>query len=614
MEAVQKQRRQVFYNNLILLEFNEGYMERKHKIAFNKDMFTVPNKKGFEVITHFLFSKLNEVVGEEIYKILFPVLDKSQAEEFRRMCYVHLNKISQQGDAGMPFPQIVPSIFLSPGGEKFYELYLAFSTYVMQKVIEKDGIVKLNYLPPLITANKKILPTVLQLRTNASMSRFVKIQKAALDNQQKLEDKARKFTTMYRNLKKKLKDVQILLQEKINQTSASGNIDLQDSKAVDDFVQDLTQKNKEPLEKVKKSWSVIENVLAKEKELWEIVRTELAGEDTKKFALDGKDYMLQLPYLDTTKCYSELEKRKLHSVYKDGRLCLISFIDIWMVCMDHYMKIFSQGKVSKLSLATEHSMREALDTVSMNLNVTKTLSERITSDLLPPMKQNVQKLELSAFSKLGATCQDTKSIDDILFHGTSLSVEQLNIDESGKTHPGLLSEASAVTLDDNLPVTSYKDHTVLTCEPSFPLEADVPPAKEDLSSPACKQSLFSLQEGTFSSQEQTRCSLLNEKRLSFSSVTEDTSTVVEPLSGKRDSLDMIISPLKEDRGEKIDTPQSADDYDMFSPSYISGWSSQVRKNFTLSPAEDSLNEEDLLDATLPHVPFFDGNSPLHSPV
>lgn len=610
MESVQKQRRLVFYNNLILLEFNEGYMERKHKIPFNKDMFAVPNKKGFEVISHFLFSKLNEVIGEEEYKIIFPVLDKSQAEEFRRTCYTHLNRISQQGDAGMPFPQIVPSIFLSPGGEKFYELYLAFSTYVIQKFIEKDGIVKLNYLPPLISTNQKTLPSVLQLRTNASMNRFVEIQKAALDNQQKLEDKANKLTAVYRNVKKKLKDTENLLQERVNQMSASGTINVEDSKAINDFMQDLTNKNKEPLAKIKQSWSTIENALAKEKELWEIVRTELATEEAKKYTLDGKDYMLLLPYLDTTKCYSELEKRKLHSVYKDGKLCLISFIDMWMICMDHYMKIFSQGKVSKLSPSAEHSMREALDTLSMNLNVTKTLSERIASDLLPPMKQNVQKLQSSALSKLNVTCQDTKWIDDMLFRETSPTMEQLNVDESITTQ-SVTPGAHMITVDNSFLVTSSRDQSILSCEQlPFPGQVIVPLHKENLPSPTYKQSLFPLKADTPSIQEETSTSQPNKERFSFSSISEDACTVRQSFNEKQDSLNLIISPQKE-YAEKMDTPKSVD-HDMCTPHYIPGWSSREQESFILSPTVDSLNEEDLLDTTLPSVPFFDSNSSLLS--
>ena len=62
-----------------------------------RDMFNLPNKKGMEVILHFLFSQLNSHLAYEEFRDCWPVYDKKQEQLFRKKCTSWLATISKVG-------------------------------------------------------------------------------------------------------------------------------------------------------------------------------------------------------------------------------------------------------------------------------------------------------------------------------------------------------------------------------------------------------------------------------------------------------------------------------------------------------------------------------------
>ena len=69
--------REVWYSNMHLLGFQSSLCDEKYKVRFEKDMFVLINKKGSEVILHFLFSKLDSHLSYE---------------EFRYVCTQHIQQ------------------------------------------------------------------------------------------------------------------------------------------------------------------------------------------------------------------------------------------------------------------------------------------------------------------------------------------------------------------------------------------------------------------------------------------------------------------------------------------------------------------------------------------
>ena len=58
-------------------------------------MFVLPNRKGMEVILHYLFSQLDSLLTYERFRDCWPVYDKKQEQLFRRQCVNWLASIAK---------------------------------------------------------------------------------------------------------------------------------------------------------------------------------------------------------------------------------------------------------------------------------------------------------------------------------------------------------------------------------------------------------------------------------------------------------------------------------------------------------------------------------------
>jgi HAUS augmin-like complex subunit 6 len=77
-----------FYHTLFiymrLLKFDNKTMSEKHKMKFDKDLFKVPNQRAFQLVVHFLFTKLDEPRSREIFRDVWPIIERKQEAEFRK--------------------------------------------------------------------------------------------------------------------------------------------------------------------------------------------------------------------------------------------------------------------------------------------------------------------------------------------------------------------------------------------------------------------------------------------------------------------------------------------------------------------------------------------------
>lgn len=72
----------------------------------------------------------------------------------------------------MRFPRIVPSLLSTFGGDRFYEIYLAFSSYVLYKTIKKDGKTIPISMPSVTKESFSTAKEILQLSTILNMKKF----------------------------------------------------------------------------------------------------------------------------------------------------------------------------------------------------------------------------------------------------------------------------------------------------------------------------------------------------------------------------------------------------------------------------------------------------------
>lgn len=75
---------QLLFNYLRLLQFDTKAMSVKYHIKFDKDLFKVPNQKAFQLVVHFLFTKLDGPKSAVLFRDVWPIVDKKQEAEFRK--------------------------------------------------------------------------------------------------------------------------------------------------------------------------------------------------------------------------------------------------------------------------------------------------------------------------------------------------------------------------------------------------------------------------------------------------------------------------------------------------------------------------------------------------
>ncbi|GAB6031224.1 HAUS augmin-like complex subunit 6 [Chamberlinius hualienensis] len=123
----------VFYNNMLLLNFSKSELTIKKKVVLKREMFRQPNKAGFEVAMYFLFHKLNKSKCETDFRYCWEIFDQKQASQFRRICAQLTEEIAMT-NSNFDLPRNAGPIFVSPFGRKFYWLICNLSSYVLQKL------------------------------------------------------------------------------------------------------------------------------------------------------------------------------------------------------------------------------------------------------------------------------------------------------------------------------------------------------------------------------------------------------------------------------------------------------------------------------------------------
>ncbi|XP_057372646.1 uncharacterized protein LOC130693508 [Daphnia carinata] len=195
-----------YFNTLFvylrLLKFDNKSMSEKHKIKFDKDLFRVPNQKAFQLVIHFLFNKLDGSRSKEVFRDVWPITDKKQEAEFRKQVRLWLAEVQENNKEAFQFDgrHINPSMFLSPGGEKFAQLMCALASHILDKIpvrnspLEPPPVFNSN---PLIT-NLKLL--VLKGHLHSEFEAHVRITNNFREEYQHYKQLARELQAEYREL------------------------------------------------------------------------------------------------------------------------------------------------------------------------------------------------------------------------------------------------------------------------------------------------------------------------------------------------------------------------------------------------------------------------------
>ncbi|KAG8455064.1 hypothetical protein GDO86_001329 [Hymenochirus boettgeri] len=274
-------------------------------VTFGENMFDKPNKDAFYVVFHFLFAKLDSVRCKEAFRYCWPPLDKKKDAEFRKACCEWLRRISE--DAGCGFPQVVASIFLSPGGPKFLHLLYHFARYVILQHIKKDvdgaNIFVPEALQPKIQDPQKALA-----RNKVARLRYFKV----LQREKFLIGEYQKKAQL---LIKQIRDMR------------SEHSTLQNQHKIAESLERDQKMRTENIHKVRCMWkSVLQMLEMIEKEV-DVVEAVVRG-NVDQSCMDGSNVTLNIPNLLVTRIESEMHRLQMENVYEAGKINLITVLQL----------------------------------------------------------------------------------------------------------------------------------------------------------------------------------------------------------------------------------------------------------------------------------------------
>ncbi|TEA42255.1 hypothetical protein DBR06_SOUSAS1810011 [Sousa chinensis] len=267
------------------------------------NMFDKLNRDAFQIVSYFLFQTLDQSLTKEVFKLCWPPFDQKSDTEFRKHCCEWLKKIS--AECGSSFPQVVGSLFLSPGGPKFIHLMYHFARFVAINYIKTHSKNSSVHFTETFNIKPQDLHKCLA-RCHVARNRFLQIL-------QREDYVTRKYQE---NAQLSVKQIQNLRSECIGQQN-----EIKKMEPYDD------QSNiQEKIQKVRSLWaSVNETLMVLEKER-EVVSSVLSV--VNQYTLDGTNVAINIPRLLLDKIEKQTCQLHIGNVYEAGKLNLLTVIQL----------------------------------------------------------------------------------------------------------------------------------------------------------------------------------------------------------------------------------------------------------------------------------------------
>ncbi|KAH3837273.1 hypothetical protein DPMN_110657, partial [Dreissena polymorpha] len=392
--------KQLFFNNLILLGFDVQEMEATHSIPFNKAMFELPNKRAAEIVLHFLFQRLNPTMCREAFRDSWPIHDKKREQTFRKTCCNWLSNILQE-EPDSHLPRINASMFMSPGGEKFYQLLFYFSGYVMQKVMENELGVKSSErqkCPVVTPQNVNMQDSILKslkcsgIRHRKQYFETVNMNVQASEMWKQCADE---YVREYRKLHKDLRELDYKIRDEEHRAHKAAEARGSPTKkrsSTDHFDPEFdprTIKRSQRIQQVRDMWKTFED-FDRSKEAEQDVVASIVDGKVNKHRIDGSSINVKVPDMVLRECHDEIVKRNVGNTYQGGKLSLEALLQLWNLSLHLVLEKLKQVGVPQF----EEEVQKLTPQVHVQQNFTQlsqTLREQM-SQKIPEMKASVHDL------------------------------------------------------------------------------------------------------------------------------------------------------------------------------------------------------------------------------
>ncbi|XP_061172217.1 uncharacterized protein LOC133181676 [Saccostrea echinata] len=391
---------ELFFTNLQLLGFNVERKEAEVRIPFNKNMFDLPNRRGAEEVLYFLFSRLNPVMCKEEFRGCWPITDKQQEQMFRRGCNNWLSNINKEEPEAM-LPRISPSLFLTPGGVKFYHLIYRFSRYVIVQVNEKENGAKdkeKHRYPTLTQKNKELANNMADTLISCVIRKrntFLNTAQEIVSLNRQWKEQSNDMVKEYRKLNKEIRDTELKIRDEIHkssQMSAARGSPLakkQRSKSYEPDFDPKSTKRSQKVNEVRGLWKQLDGFLVSEASEREVIES-VVDTSLTKYRIDSANISIKVPDLLLRECEKEIRRRHVDNTFHHGKLNLISLLQLWNLCLHLIQDRFQDTGVPDFTTDIENIT--TLAHKNHSLLVASQDLQREIEGVLPELKRSVDQL------------------------------------------------------------------------------------------------------------------------------------------------------------------------------------------------------------------------------
>ncbi|XP_027718941.1 HAUS augmin-like complex subunit 6 isoform X1 [Vombatus ursinus] len=324
-------------------------------------MFDKPNSDAFHIVAYFLFITLNPSHAKEVFRFCWPPVDRKADAEFRKQCCEWLKRISDE--CGSTFPQVVGSLFLSPGGPKFVDLMYSFARFVAVQYIKTNA----------ESSNKCFVesfnikfqdPHKSFTRCHVARTWFLQILQKEDSLIRQYQENSQLLIKQIRDLKSQYTELQKL--QKKNQNEDQRNIS-------------------EKVQKVRLMWdSVMETLTFLEKER-EVVNSVITGH-VDQYTLDGAGIAIKVPRLLLERIEKQMYHLSIGNLYEAGKLNLLTVIRL----LNEALKILKEERSCTDQTDLSYVEREAR--IQKNtLSQVKQMRNKIKQEAISIKQSNTEK-------------------------------------------------------------------------------------------------------------------------------------------------------------------------------------------------------------------------------
>lgn len=386
-------------------------------------MFDKLNRDAFHIVSYFLFQTLDESLAKDVFRDCWPPFDQKHDMEFRKHCCEWLKEIS--AECGRSFPQVVGSLFLSPGGPKFIHLMYHFARYVAIKYIKIQSNDSLRFAETFNAKQQDMHKCI--ARCHVARNRFLQILQREHYVTQKFQENAHLSIKQMRNLRSEYMTLQNQI-KRMNPCDDQSNI-------------------QEKIQKVRSLWTLVnETLLCLEKER-EVVSSLFSVDN--QCVLDGTNVTVDIPRLLLDRIEEQMCQLQVGNVYEAGKLNLLTIIQL----LNEVLKVVTyehcKADQARLILDLHYLEKEA-----------KLQRERLSDmkHMRHKIKENVTAIRHSVFEKEGKWHQKWKEF---------LGLSPFSVIKGGSSAVDLLPPMSPLSFD---PVSEevYEKSVLLKYPASLP--------------------------------------------------------------------------------------------------------------------------------------------------